>query len=164
MPTSFAPGLETRTSDAAPSGVDWADVRCFLELARVHTLPRAARALQMDATAVARRISALEAGVGVSLFERTPTGHLLTQAGEDLLPGAEAMERAAADFLHRVAAADSRLSGTVRVAAPDIILDGLMFSTLERVRVDFPGITVELVESGGPPSVSDALDPPPFGE
>ncbi|HNK52797.1 MAG TPA: LysR family transcriptional regulator, partial [Ottowia sp.] len=75
--------------------MDWDNLRFFLELARTGTLTAAARRLAVDHTTVARRLQALEKQAGATLFTREADGHRLTEAGQRLLPGAQAMERAA---------------------------------------------------------------------
>src|SRR6266481_4271570 len=62
---------------------DWDAVRFFLELARAKTLARAARTLRVDYTTVGRRVSAFERELGAKLFERTPDGFVLTDAGRE---------------------------------------------------------------------------------
>jgi DNA-binding transcriptional LysR family regulator len=86
---------------------DWDAVRYFLELARAKTLARAARRLRVDYTTVGRRVSALERELGAKLFERTPDGFVLTDAGEGI--------RAAAEQMEQSALAAERESGDLRV-------------------------------------------------
>ena len=74
---------------------DWDAVRFFLELARAKTLARAARRLRVDYTTVGRRVSAFERALGAKLFERTPDGFVLTDAGEGIRAAAEQMEQSA---------------------------------------------------------------------
>src|SRR3546814_3157069 len=76
--------------------MDWDKLQYFLFVARHGTLARAGAALHVDATTVSRRVSALEASLGQTLFERAPSGFVLTAAGRALVPHAEAMAAAAA--------------------------------------------------------------------
>src|SRR4051794_14304989 len=91
---------------------DWDAVRFFLELARAKTLARAARRLQVDYTTVGRRVSSFERELGAKLFERTPDGFVLTDAGESIRAAAEQMEQSALAVEQRALGADRRLSGT----------------------------------------------------
>jgi DNA-binding transcriptional LysR family regulator len=61
----------------------------FLEVARLRNLSRAAEALHLTQPALTARIRLLEAELGTPLFERTPRGMRLTQAGRAFLPYAE---------------------------------------------------------------------------
>ena len=77
---------------------DWNDLRHFLAVARTGSTLAAGNALRVSQTTVARRITALEAALGVMLFERRQSGYALTPAGEALLAHAEAVDGAAANF------------------------------------------------------------------
>ena len=72
--------------------MDWDHFRVFLAVARGGQLSAAARRLGVNHTTVARRLDALEAALGTTLFERRPTGCVLTEAGERLIPVAERIE------------------------------------------------------------------------
>lgn len=59
------------------------DIRSFLILAEELNYRRTAARLNLDQSALSRRIQKLEAGLGFRLFERTTREVLLTQAGRD---------------------------------------------------------------------------------
>jgi hypothetical protein len=71
---------------------NWNDLRAFLAVARSGRLTSAAARVGMDHTTVARRIAALEEGLGARLFDRSPQGYALTPHGERLMPTAEKIE------------------------------------------------------------------------
>jgi DNA-binding transcriptional LysR family regulator len=98
---------------------NWDDLRYFLAVARTGTLTAAAKQLGTEHTTVARHIRALEDELHSRLFHKTNSGYGLTEAGERLLAGAEAIESA---YLFAKAAASSTgqtIIGTVRIGAPD---------------------------------------------
>ncbi len=64
-------------------------LRTFLTVARVGHLTRAAEQLHVTQPAVSKQIKALEDELGVLLFERAPSGMMLTKAGQLLVPKAE---------------------------------------------------------------------------
>jgi DNA-binding transcriptional LysR family regulator len=100
--------------------VNWDDLRVFLAVARADGLSGAAPHLKMDPATVGRRIARLEAALGAVLFAKSPQGYALTDAGERLLPRAEAAEAAlSAGLAPDGGAGDARLSGTIRIGAPD---------------------------------------------
>lgn len=124
--------------------MDWDHLRVFLAVARGGQLSGAARRLGINHTTVARRLDALEAALGTTLFERRPTGCVLTEAGERLIPVAERIEieaRAAT----AVAAGEAEVSGTVRVGAPDGLGNSFLARELGLFAARHPGVTVELV-------------------
>ena len=98
--------------------MDWDKLHYFLMVARHGTLARAAAALHVDATTVSRQVSALEAALQQTLFERAPTGFVLTAAGRALVPHAEAMAAAAAR-IHKADDGGSALSGQLRVSVSE---------------------------------------------
>ncbi|MOA45427.1 putative DNA-binding transcriptional regulator [compost metagenome] len=62
--------------------MNWDDARVLLALGRELTLRRAARVLRVDQATVGRRIAAMEADLGSTLFLRTPAGYQLTEVGD----------------------------------------------------------------------------------
>jgi DNA-binding transcriptional LysR family regulator len=101
--------------------LDWDDLRYLLAVARGAGLAGAARSLGVNPSTVFRRLNALEAGLGVRLFERRPTGYRTTEAGGDLAAAAERVEAEILALDRRLAGQDARLSGSLRVTAPDDI-------------------------------------------
>ena len=125
--------------------LDWNDLRFFLELARHGKLVQAAARLHVDHTTVSRRINALEEQLEVRLFDRSPRGYQLTDAGVRLVPYAEKME-SSANLVHQdIAGKDSQLSGTVRVATPEALGSQVIAQHIHEFRREHPGIEIELV-------------------
>lgn len=128
--------------------VNWDDLRIFLAVARAGTLTAAGQRLGVDATTVARRLARLEASLGRSLFEATPTGHVLTAIGEQMQVHAQAMESAAiasgegsVDSLHP--------GGIVRVSVSEGFGTWIVAPHLDGYRRDHPKAGIELVASTG---------------
>jgi molybdate transport repressor ModE-like protein len=125
--------------------MDWDHIRIFLEVARKGQLLAAARTLGLNHTTVARRLDALEESLGTTLLNRSPTGSVLTQAGERLLPVAERMET---DMINAVSAMrqnEAAVSGTVRIGAPDGLGNLFLAGEIGRLITRHPQLTVELV-------------------
>ena len=61
--------------------MDLRQLSYFIAAAEERNLGRAAERLHMSQPPLTRQIQALEEEVGAPLFERTPRGMLLTQAG-----------------------------------------------------------------------------------
>src|SRR3977135_377170 len=98
---------------------NWGDLRYFLAVARTGTLSAAAKQLGTEHTTVARHIQALEDELNTRLFHKSNSGCGLTEAGERVLAGAEAIESA---YVFAKAAASGEgqpISGRVRIGAPD---------------------------------------------
>ncbi len=101
----------------------WNDIQVFIAVARAGSASRAAVQLGVDHTTVGRRLRALEARLGVSLFERLAGASMsLTRAGEAMLIDAERMSAASDTLIRKMAGASDRLDGTVRIASSDGVL------------------------------------------
>ncbi|RLQ87401.1 LysR family transcriptional regulator [Notoacmeibacter ruber] len=98
---------------------DWNDLRYFLAVARTGRLTAAAQRMGTDHATVSRHIRTLEETLGADLFNRSPRGYSLTDAGERLLFQTETMESAAAAIHNDIAGEKYALSGAVRIGAPD---------------------------------------------
>lgn len=124
---------------------NWNDLRYFLELSRQGKLVRAAARLQVDHTTVSRRITALEKQLDVRLFDKSPHGYQLTDAGLRLLPLAEHIETRSNQLYQDIAGKDARLGGTVRVAAPEALGSQVIAGRITEFRAQHPDIEIELV-------------------
>ena len=123
---------------------DWGDLRYFLELSRAGTLAAAARKLGVDYTTVGRRLAALEEDLGAKLFERTPEGLILTEAGESIRAAAEEMEEAALLVEQRALGADRKLAGVVRVATTEMLGQFVVLPAVRALHEIHPQIRVDL--------------------
>ena len=128
--------------------MDWDKLQYFLFVARHGTLARAGAALHVDATTVSRQVSALEAALQQTLFERAPTGFVLTAAGRALVPHAEAMAAAAAR-IHSAQAGGSALSGQLRVSVSEGFGYSFIAPRLGRFVATHPELEIDLVASSG---------------
>lgn len=110
----------------------WDNLRYFLTVARTGTLSAAAEQLGTEHTTVARHIHALEEELASRLFRRSNSGYGLTETGERLLAGAEAIESAYASAKAAATSEGQTISGTVRIGTPEVF--GSVFLA-PRVRV-----------------------------
>ena len=124
--------------------LDWDDLRYFLAVHRGGTLARAAHALEINATTVGRRLTALEERVHARLFDRTPDGYVITAVGRGLLMRAERMEEEALALEREVLGADQRLAGTVRVTATEMIGTRFIMPQLPKLAARHPEIAIDL--------------------
>ncbi|MDA5194074.1 LysR family transcriptional regulator [Govanella unica] len=124
---------------------NWDDLRFFLELARKGRLVSAAQRLHVDHTTVSRRIAALEQAMDARLFDKSPQGYQLTEAGQRLLPYAEAMEAESINVLKDISGKDAQLTGTVRLATTEALGSQVVARHLPQFRALHPGIELELI-------------------
>ena len=124
--------------------MDWGDLRYFVALARTGTLSGAARQVGAEHTTVARRIAALEASLGVRLFERTARGYVLTVEGERIVETAYRIEDDVFGLQRQTASGPQGLAGTVRISAPPVFASAFLAGRLAALRASHPGIQLEL--------------------
>jgi DNA-binding transcriptional LysR family regulator len=124
---------------------NWNDLLFFLELARQGRLMPAAKRLKVDHTTVSRRIAELERALGCKLFDRTSEGFALADAGQRLLPYAEAMETSALSITSDVGGMVENLSGAVRLATMEGIASLYLAGHMREFQEKHPSILVELV-------------------
>ena len=108
----------------------WDDIRNALAVARMGTVSGAAQALGVHHATVIRRIDALEAALGVRLFQRHPRGYALPAAGQALLDEAGAADARFAQMAARIAGAGERIEGEIVVTSlpelTDLVLPRLI--------------------------------------
>jgi DNA-binding transcriptional LysR family regulator len=150
------------------NGPAWDDMRLVLAIGRAGTLVGAARALALNHSTLFRRLGALEAQIGVRLFERFRDGYTPTAAGEEVIALAERMDVDMTAVARRLAGQDLRPSGLVRVTTTDTLVHMLM-PMLASFRSAHPEITLELAASNAifnlsrrdaDVAIRPALDPP----
>jgi DNA-binding transcriptional LysR family regulator len=125
--------------------IKWDDLRVFLAVARRGRLQAAGRALGLDPTTAGRRIAALEAALGAKLFDRSPEGYALTEAGRGLVEHAQAMESLARAASEELGGHADRLSGTIRIGAPDGVSNYLLVDACDELSRDNPDLQVQVV-------------------
>jgi DNA-binding transcriptional LysR family regulator len=125
--------------------VDWDNLQTFLAVARTGRISAAARRLAVEHTTVSRRLSSLEATLGVPLFYRTATGYLLTPHGQNALAQAEAMEAAALALAARAREGSGTIAGRVRVAMPPEFASHWLAPRLASFRQRYPGVELQIL-------------------
>lgn len=125
---------------------DWNDLRLVLAILRAGSLTAAAKALGVNHSTAFRRLAALEARLGVRLFERLPAGlYAPTSSGERMAAAAERVETETAALDRDLLGADLRLSGRLRVTCSETLAYALLTPCIAEFRTAHPGITVDLV-------------------
>lgn len=119
-------------------------LRTFLTVARLGHLTRAAEQLHLTQPAVSKQIKALEQELGVLLFERQPTGMVLTREGRALFPRAERTLFDAMELLNHARVMRGEVAGEVKIGTiidPDTLRLG---SFLGALLAYFPKVEVRL--------------------
>ncbi|MHA1599458.1 MAG: LysR family transcriptional regulator [Alphaproteobacteria bacterium] len=123
--------------------MNWDDLRIFLAVAREGSLSAAARALKVTQPTIGRRLKGLEEALRTRLFDRLPEGFVPTEAGIELRPLAEAMERDALAVDRQRAAFTQEARGVVRISVWETFAQFLT-DHLTELRTRLPEIEIEL--------------------
>ncbi|NOX75743.1 MAG: LysR family transcriptional regulator [Gammaproteobacteria bacterium] len=127
--------------------MDWDDLRYFYAIARAGSIRGAAAKLKVNHSTVLRRITAFEEKLGVRLFDRLPTGYVMTLAGEDILGSAERIDEEVAAIDRRVYGRDAELSGELRVTIPNVLASHLVMPIFADFTRAYPGIELDVAVS-----------------
>jgi LysR family transcriptional regulator, cyn operon transcriptional activator len=124
-------------------------LRAFATIVDLGGFARAATRLHVSQPALSRQIHALEADLGVALFDRIGRRVQLTSQGEDLLERSRRLLAEAESLGERARELKSGETGILRVAATPQVIENLLAPFLVRYRRRHPGVEVHLVEDGG---------------
>ncbi len=129
--------------------MDLRRLRAFVAIVDTGGFARAASRVSLSQPALSRQIHALEAELGVRLFDRVGRRARLTSEGEDLLERGRRLLADAESLRERARALRSGRTGVLRVGATPQAMETLLAAFLPRYRRRHPGVEVHLVEDGG---------------
>ncbi|WP_299830467.1 LysR family transcriptional regulator [uncultured Roseobacter sp.] len=124
---------------------NWDDLRLFLAVAREETLSGAGKVLRLDPATVGRRMQRLEEALQARLFVKSPQGYTLTEAGMSLLTRAETAERAMRNAVAELPDVSDRLSGQIRIGAPDGAANYLLPQVCAAIADENPDLDIQIV-------------------
>ena len=140
-----------------PQTPDLNDLIYFAEVVERGGFAAAGRSLGIPKSRLSRRISALEAQLGVRLLQRTTRQLSLTDVGESYLRHCQAVREAAQAAADAVAQVQTEPRGTVRVSCPvtlaqtvlgELMPEFLARHPLVRVEMQVSNRVVNVVEEG----------------
>ncbi|OMH39292.1 LysR family transcriptional regulator [Motiliproteus sp. MSK22-1] len=129
---------------------DWNHTRAFLVTAEEGTLSAAAKALGMTQPTLSRQVAALEAEVGIRLFERVGQRLVLTGSGMELLEHARSMGNAALQFSLAATGQSQQIEGSVIVSAGELDAAFRLPKIIAKLRREEPGIDIEVIVTNEP--------------
>jgi DNA-binding transcriptional LysR family regulator len=120
----------------------------FVTVAQKLNFSRAADELRVSQPGISQQIQALEAELGVKLFDRLGRRISLTRAGEVLLPHAYRILAQVETARGDVRELSQLTRGNASLGAPPTVSSHLLPSQLTRFRRRYPGLEVTLREAG----------------
>ena len=123
-------------------------LRTFVAIAEAGGIARAGARLNLSQPAASRQILALEADLGVQLFDRIGRRFKLTSEGEDLLRQCRRLLTDAESITERARALKAGKTGILRVGSTPQAIESLLADFLTSYGRRHPGVEVHLVEEG----------------
>jgi DNA-binding transcriptional LysR family regulator len=124
--------------------INWDDFRYFLAAAESGSLSAAAKRLHSNQPTVGRHIDALEAALGLKLFQRHKKGLTLTQEGMWVLEQSELMQSGVHSIQRTVAGDYQELRGSVRLALPEGLANEALIPGLAEFYRRYPSLRLIL--------------------
>jgi DNA-binding transcriptional LysR family regulator len=127
--------------------MDWNHIRAFHATAVAGSLSAAARQLGLTQPTLSRQVVALEADLGVTLFERRGRRLVLNATGMELLEHIRIMGDAADTLALAASGRTQEIGGRVCISATDTFAAYLLPEIVARIRSEAPQITIAIVAS-----------------
>ncbi len=119
-------------------------LKAFVATAQTGSFTAAADQLGISNRLTSKYVGALEAHLGVRLFQRTTRKVGLTAAGEDLMARAPALMDEFDDMLADVTEDSRGFAGTIRISAPVTFGETYVNKMLGRFAALHPGLSIDL--------------------
>ncbi|MGD9863071.1 MAG: LysR family transcriptional regulator [Pseudodonghicola sp.] len=123
---------------------NWDEIRTAYQVARMGTVSGAAEVLGVHHATVIRHIDAIEARLGVKLFQRHARGYTPTEAGQDLLRVAQATDDQFNQLVGRLKGHGDEVTGELVVTSLSS-LSPLLVPVLSAFQAAHPGLIVRFL-------------------
>lgn len=124
-------------------------LRYFVAVAEGGTVSGAAQELSVSQSAVTEAIKALEADLGVLLFERRPRGLSVTYEGRQFERHARRILSAVSDARQGLGERTTESGGALNFGVTSLVAGYVLPDLLERFRRAHPSVTLRAIEDGG---------------
>ena len=126
---------------------DLNDMLYFAEVVERGGFAAAGRALGIPKSRLSRRVSDLEAQLGVRLLQRTTRKLSLTEVGEAYLRHCQAMRESAQAAADTVAQVQTVPRGTIRVSCPVTLAQTMVAELIPRFLAQYPEVRIDMLVS-----------------
>ena len=138
-----------RLHQADRLNMNFRQLHTFIVIAESGGFASAGERLHLSQPAASRQIQALEAELGIPLFDRIGRRLKLTSEGEDLLRRSRALLQEAESFSQRARALKKGQAGILRVGGSTQHIETVLADFLPAYRRRYPSVEVDLIEDGG---------------
>src|ERR1700760_485365 len=125
--------------------LNWDGFGIVKAIAESQSLAGAGERLGLNHSTMFRRLTAMEARLGVRLFERERSGYRPTAAGEDMVALAMLMSQTIEEFQRRVSGEGIKLSGMVRLTTVNSIGCLILPSIVAALHAEHPSLHLDLM-------------------
>jgi LysR family transcriptional regulator, cyn operon transcriptional activator len=129
--------------------MNFRQLKTFVLIGEAGGFARAEGQLHVSQPAASRQILALEAELGIPLFDRIGRRIKLTSEGEDLLRRGRGILQEVDSFVERARVLKGGQAGTLRVGSSTFHVESLLANFLPRYRRRHPSVEIDLIEDGG---------------
>ena len=117
----------------------------FAKVVEANSFSEAARRLNVPISTVSRRITELEAQLGVRLLERSTRSLRLTEIGSEVLQCAQQSAEVSEAVDEIVSKRLSNVSGTLRLSSPPSIADSLVVPLVSPFQALYPNVRFQIL-------------------
>ncbi len=125
--------------------LSWDDLRIVRAIGRSGALAPAAKVLGVNISTIARRLNAVEAALGATLFERRRTGYLVTRQGQEMMTLADRVELDVVSVVRRVSDSIQDQIGTLRITTSDSLLLHFLTPVIASFSALNEGMRIEVI-------------------
>ncbi|WP_299662324.1 LysR family transcriptional regulator [uncultured Ruegeria sp.] len=125
--------------------MNWDNLKILLAISRAGSLTGAAHLLDVDATTMGRRLTALERDLGTILFVRAKSGFVATEAGAIAIHRAEEIEACYHSMTDDISRSQSGAVGTMRIIGNAWTMQQLAGAGMDRFLLRNPGLDLRLL-------------------
>lgn len=122
--------------------MDWNDLKFVLAIHRARSLKGAAEALKVNQSTVGRRLSAIEAALGMILFIRDRHGFEATDAGRAVINRARFVDIEVMRLQNDLQSSAQSASGVVRIVTNPWVATHLLVPQLHLLLLDHPNLKI----------------------
>jgi DNA-binding transcriptional LysR family regulator len=119
----------------------------FAHIVETGSITAAAELLQLSKSVISQHLKTLEQNLGITLLKRTTRRQTLTPAGQDFYQHCKTLNQIADQAWQQAQEVLEVPKGTVRITAPNALMETLIAPAIAEVMKEFPLLYPELISS-----------------
>ena len=124
---------------------DFENALLFRRIIKEGSLTKAANKLEINASAVSKRLSKLEASLGTQLIKRTTRKLVLTEAGRYFYEKINRLEKEWQTTINETSSYGKQIKGKLVIAAPQPLASRFLLPVIAKFQQHYPTIDLEIV-------------------